>query len=353
MEEQLAPQPPITTPLPSPMPPPTQPLPPLSTTPTPPPTINTQVTPTQITSQANTSGMGNETIVPEEIKGWSWGGFLWNWIWALGNKTWIGVLGIIPIVNLIISFILGVRGREWAWRNKKWDSVESFNKTQRNWTKWWLIINIPLILLGIIGIIITFVIASIDPRRQMDLANCVKECPTTNDSKTCIQSCQNKFQTPSEDAPSQLPSETSCKIIWTKPNLPEIGTTQPMFFKEPDGIAGTGYEAIGRRKVTEDGYISFDLVTNFLPIDNSPYYLYALTVNSENNICSQYNLGTLEQIPSVGTWIAGPYSLQIDNVNDAQIFVITQKGFGSNQSDEIDSLNNQSIILQGSFGNSD
>jgi hypothetical protein len=41
--------------------------------------------------------------------------------------------------------------------------------------------------------------------------------------------------------------------------------------------------------------------------------------------------------------------LPVQNVNDAQLFVITEKGFGAKSSDQIKSLNDTSIILLGSY----
>ena len=33
-----------------------------------------------------------------------------------------------------MTIILGLKGREWAWRNKKWDSLEHFNAVQKKGT---------------------------------------------------------------------------------------------------------------------------------------------------------------------------------------------------------------------------
>lgn len=88
------------------------------------------------TALENTSGMGKDAEIPDGVKGWSWGAFMFNWIWALGNRTWIGLIALIPYVGLIMSIMLGIKGREWAWRNKKWDSVEHFQKVQRRWSLW-------------------------------------------------------------------------------------------------------------------------------------------------------------------------------------------------------------------------
>ena len=73
-------------------------------------------------------------VVPEGVKGWSWGAFFLNWIWAIGNKTWIGLLCLVPIVGFVMAFVLGFKGREWAWKNARWDSLEHFNRVQRLWS---------------------------------------------------------------------------------------------------------------------------------------------------------------------------------------------------------------------------
>lgn len=90
------------------------------------------------------------TDIPPGVAGWSWGAFLLNWIWAIGNRTWIGLLCLIPIIGTIMAFVLGFKGREWAWKNAKWDSVEHFNKVQRRWSIWALVLVLGF---GVIGIL--------------------------------------------------------------------------------------------------------------------------------------------------------------------------------------------------------
>lgn len=76
-----------------------------------------------------------------------------NWIWAIGNRTWIGLLAIIPYVGVIVAIILGFKGREWAWKNKKWESVEHFNAVQRKWSMWGGIVAGVILVLGIVAAI--------------------------------------------------------------------------------------------------------------------------------------------------------------------------------------------------------
>ncbi|MEJ2425306.1 MAG: hypothetical protein P8101_12740 [Candidatus Thiodiazotropha sp.] len=101
----------------------------------------------------NNSGGGKGIEVPEGIKGWSWGAFLLNWIWAIGNKTWIGLLAFLPYVGLIVAIILGVKGREWAWKNKRWDSLEHFDRVQKRWSFWGVVLVIGVGLIGILAAI--------------------------------------------------------------------------------------------------------------------------------------------------------------------------------------------------------
>jgi hypothetical protein len=94
------------------------------------------------------------SALPEGVKGWSWGAFWLSWIWAIFNKTWIGLLALIPLVNLIMMVILGLKGREWAWINKAWPSVEHFNHVQKKWSLAGWIIMVVAFLSGIaIGVV--------------------------------------------------------------------------------------------------------------------------------------------------------------------------------------------------------
>lgn len=80
--------------------------------------------------------MGKGYPVPEGVAGWSWGAFFLNWIWAIGNRTWVGLLALVPYLGFIVMIVLGVKGREWAWQNTRWDSIEHFNRVQRRWSIW-------------------------------------------------------------------------------------------------------------------------------------------------------------------------------------------------------------------------
>jgi len=92
-------------------------------------------------------------VLPDGIKGWSWGALLLNWIWAIGNRTWIGLLALIPYVGFGIAIWLGFKGREMAWRNGKWESVEHFNRVQKRWSQWGVGVMIASLVIGVLAAI--------------------------------------------------------------------------------------------------------------------------------------------------------------------------------------------------------
>lgn len=100
----------------------------------------------------NTSGTGNfldsSISVPDEIKGWNWGAFLMPWLWPLTNQVWIGLTAWVPSPGwvIIVAIALGSKGNEWAWRSRKWRSIEQFKAHQRGWTIAGLLLWVPVLL---------------------------------------------------------------------------------------------------------------------------------------------------------------------------------------------------------------
>jgi len=82
----------------------------------------------------------DQQAIPAEIERWNWGAFLLNWIWGIGNNTFIALLVFIPFVGLVMPFVLGAKGSRWAWRNGRWDSVAHFQRVQRKWAIWGVVI---------------------------------------------------------------------------------------------------------------------------------------------------------------------------------------------------------------------
>jgi len=92
--------------------------------------------------------------MPEGVKGWSWGAFLLNWIWAIGNRTWIGLLALIPYIGFLVAIWLGFKGREMAWRAGGWQSLDHFNRVQKNWSRWGVGILLAVFALGLVSAVL-------------------------------------------------------------------------------------------------------------------------------------------------------------------------------------------------------
>lgn len=108
----------------------------------------------QMTEGQNNSGKGQGYPLPAGVAGWSWGAFLLNWIWAIFNRTWIGLLALIPYVGVIMAFVLGFKGREWAWQNKPWRDLDHFNGVQRLWSVWGAIVVFGIFGIGIFAAVL-------------------------------------------------------------------------------------------------------------------------------------------------------------------------------------------------------
>ena len=95
----------------------------------------------------NTSGRKcSPSELPETARKLSWGGFWFSLIWGIFNNVWIALLCL--ILPGIMNIVLLIKGRQWAWENKRWDSEEQFGRVQHLWGMWGLILSlIPIILL--------------------------------------------------------------------------------------------------------------------------------------------------------------------------------------------------------------
>ncbi|NET57537.1 MAG: protein kinase [Symploca sp. SIO2E6] len=137
------------------------------------------VTPPQGTFQpalVNNSGCGklfDESVkVPAEIAGWNWGAFWLPGFWCLSNQVWLGLIAWVDISFItlpltlgltwpIVGIVLGIKGNEWAWKSRRWQSIKDFKRHQRGWAfvSWLIISSLVGLLLLILVLILIFGIA--------------------------------------------------------------------------------------------------------------------------------------------------------------------------------------------------
>ena len=93
--------------------------------------------PSALIAPVNNSGQGGlfdpAVPIPNEIKGWNWGAFLLSPFWTLSNQVWLGLLAWVPVVGFWMAIALGVKGNEWAWKSRRWQSIEQFKVHQKRW----------------------------------------------------------------------------------------------------------------------------------------------------------------------------------------------------------------------------
>lgn len=134
----------------------------------------------------NENSYSNEVMPERPLKllKFNWGAFCFSWLWAVFNgMPWMILWGMLWIfggimVSVIggpslilkwfilvrvicvhtLSVIFGIFGNRWAWKYKKWKSVQHFEFVQKNWKQAGFIIVIGPFLLGIILLIVLLVI---------------------------------------------------------------------------------------------------------------------------------------------------------------------------------------------------
>lgn len=115
----------------------------------------------------NNSGQGRGTPVPVEIQGWSWAGFLMSWIWAFAHKASAAaaltlLLAFFGPATIIGSVICAVKGNEWAWQNRRWESLEQFKNTQRVW------MNVGIVIWGLAVVVLLLFLPDIREAMGID-----------------------------------------------------------------------------------------------------------------------------------------------------------------------------------------
>lgn len=101
----------------------------------------------QVPEVINNSGCGINNMteqIPDEIQGWNWGAFLLPWLWLWTNQVWAGLFCFVPQVGWITTIALGAKGNEWAWKSRRWRSIQHFKEHQRGWAIAGLLVGAPI-----------------------------------------------------------------------------------------------------------------------------------------------------------------------------------------------------------------
>ncbi len=67
--------------------------------------------------------------------GWSWGAFMYNIAWGIGNKAYLTLLCLVPILSIVWIFVCGACGKKWAWNSGMYATAEEFNAAMKSWDR--------------------------------------------------------------------------------------------------------------------------------------------------------------------------------------------------------------------------
>lgn len=97
-------------------------------------------------------------------KEFNWGALFGTWIWGLVNKSyktlWILLLWCTPW-GLLFAIYCGIKGNEWACKNRDWDNLEQFNKSQEKQSIIFVILNVVVIPAIIFALTMTLVMGTV------------------------------------------------------------------------------------------------------------------------------------------------------------------------------------------------
>lgn len=98
-------------------------------------------------------------------KDFNWGAYFGTWIWGLYNRSYLTLfmwaLYTTPFKELF-KIYCGLKGNEWAYKGKRWNDVEAFNKSQKKQTIFFICLNfliLPALFIVPMVLIIALIIA--------------------------------------------------------------------------------------------------------------------------------------------------------------------------------------------------
>lgn len=105
----------------------------------------------------NTSGMGAGYPLPPAASGWTFAGFVpWGLFSFFNNNTTWGVIGLALYFfgfYIVYGIYMGIKGREMAWQERRFESLEHYEATMKAWNTWGLV----LLCMAVGGLILYFI----------------------------------------------------------------------------------------------------------------------------------------------------------------------------------------------------
>lgn len=69
------------------------------------------------------------------LKKFNWGAFISPISWGFGNKCYLTLLTLVPVLNIVWVFVCGFQGNRWAYKNGNYASVDELKMVQDTWNR--------------------------------------------------------------------------------------------------------------------------------------------------------------------------------------------------------------------------
>ena len=111
----------------------------------------------------NNSGQPGAQL-PAELQGVNFGAFLLGLFWSLSHNYWLGLLCLVPCVNIVMPFYLLFKGNEAGWQSRRFDSIQQFKEVQHKWLMWGIGVTVVSCVLNIIFFVILSASGLLEPQ---------------------------------------------------------------------------------------------------------------------------------------------------------------------------------------------
>ena len=101
------------------------------------------------------SSFRNTAPQPYQTK-WNWGAFALTIAFASGNKAYLGLLGLVPFLNLFWVFVAGFKGEDWARDANTYGSEAEFRAVMDSWNRAGFVMFIISIIVAVLAFLFMF-----------------------------------------------------------------------------------------------------------------------------------------------------------------------------------------------------
>ncbi len=190
-------------------------------------------------------------------KDFNWGAFLGTWIWGIINKSyhtfWIWILGCTP-AGFYYQLLCGLKGNEWAYKNRKWASDEEFKTSQEKQTIAFAVLSLIVVpvLIFVLTMVICFALAftAVDesnnsPNGESKTMNTIEKALNSYTSLYfeghTITADENKFYV--------LPADWNSYTFTEKKDVFEMAATTAATERSKKGKSSTKSKELPRTKI--------------------------------------------------------------------------------------------------------